>query len=249
MRRTIFVLLLLFCALPAEASLSVVQHCFTTAHTASVSCTLGSNVGATHLLSVTIGTQSSVSITSVTDNDSGGANTYTLDKSQLSSGNGLAAAYYVCSANAGSDTITVAYSSAPNTSWLEAAEISGNATSNCLDTSVAANFTSTTTPSAGSVTTTNANDILIASGAGCSGGTCSTWTATGSYTQLDSQGAVTRGASEYRIVSSTNTYSDSWSLSASNSGAAILEAFKAAGGAAAPIGINKREKLEQIDPQ
>ncbi len=106
---------------------------------------------------------------------------------------------------------------------MEFAEFSGIAISSATDGCVGANVASTTTPSAGSFATGTANELLLGM---LSSGSSGVKTATNSYTVLDVNTA--RLGSEYRIVSSTGTYSDGWSFASAAATAALLVSFKSA---------------------
>lgn len=118
-------------------------------------------------------------------------------------------------------------------------EFSGAATSSPLDqgsnsTFAAGTTSSTTSPS---ITTTNAADFLIAVGGGGTGGSAdtfssgsATWTTPAATQQSNSAGELI--AMGYAVVSSTGTYSVTFTNSAGGNIAVGIAAFKQAGGSA-----------------
>ena len=171
---------------------------------------------------------SSVTVSGVSDGTNG-AYTQDAHSPELFSGQAVATVWYYCNGAGGSITISYSVSGVPGRATVIVQEVSGLDTtshSSCRDTSVAATG-SGNTPSAGSVTTTVANEYLYGhmSTASITNG----FAATNSY-NLDTPFNDVSGGAEHRIVSSTGTYADGWTNSNGPDYAAILVAFKAPSG-------------------
>lgn len=181
-------------------------------------------VGAHHWLGVAISVQSYVAINSVSD----GTNVYLQDPKSpsVNAGHGRVAFYYAENVAGGNTSVKVTFAGTPDSSCVEFFEVSGLAASSSRDFSAAANFTNTATPSAGAVTTSLANDLLI--GVLAEQPSVTIFTPAGGYAALFSDTTNGRGAAEFRIAGPAGSYPDGWSLSPGNSGAALLLAFKAA---------------------
>ena len=181
-------------------------------------------VGAHHWLGVAISVQSYVAINSVSD----GANVYLQDPKSpiVNAGHGRVAFYYAENVAGGNTSVKVTFAGTPDSSCVEFFEVSGLAASSSRDFSAAANFTNTATPSAGAVTTSVANDLLI--GVLAEQPSVTTFTPAGGYAALFSDTTNGRGAAEFRIAGPAGSYLDGWGLSRANTGAALLVAFKAA---------------------
>jgi len=181
-------------------------------------------VGAHHWLGVAISVQSYEAINSVSD----GANVYLQDPKSpsVNFGHGRVAFYYAENVAGGITSVKVTFAGTPDHSCVEFFEVSGLAASSSRDVSAAANFTNTATPSAGAVTTSLANDLLI--GVLAENPSVTIFTPTGGYAALFSDTTNWRGAAEFRIAGPAGSYPDGSNLSPTNSGAALLVAFKAA---------------------
>jgi hypothetical protein len=181
-------------------------------------------VGAHHWLGVAISVQSYEAINSVSD----GANVYLQDPKSpsVNLGQGRVAFYYAENVAGGNTSVKVTFAGTPDSSCVEFFEVSGLAASSSRDVSAAASFTNAATPSAGAVTTSLANDLLI--GVLAEHPSMTIFTPAGGYAALFSDTTNWRGAAEFRIAGPAGSYPDGWKLSPANSGAALLVAFKAA---------------------
>lgn len=181
-------------------------------------------VGAHHWLGVAISVQSYETINSVSD----GVNVYLQDPKSpsVNLGVGRVAFYYAENVAGGNTSVKVNFAGAPDSSCVEFFEVSGLAASSSRDVSAAANFTNTGTPSAGAVTTSLANDLLI--GILAEHPSVTIFTPASGYAALFSDTTNWRGAAEFRVAGPAGSYPDGWNLSPANSGAALLLAFKAA---------------------
>ena len=180
-------------------------------------------VGAHHWLGVAISVQSYESINSVSD----GVNVYLQDPKSpsVNLGHGRVAFYYAENVAGGNTSVKVTFAGTPDSSCVEFFEVSGLAASASRDVSAAANFTNTATPTAGAVTTSLANDLLI--GVLAENPSTTIFTPDGGFASLFSDTTHWRGAAEFRVAGPAGSYADGWSLSPANSGAALLMAFKA----------------------
>ncbi|HEY4210838.1 MAG TPA: LysM peptidoglycan-binding domain-containing protein [Steroidobacteraceae bacterium] len=190
--------------------------------TNTVSVTFTSAQTAGHLNVIAIGWNNATStISSVTDT---AGNTYTLAIGPTTaSGNGRQSIYYAKNINAAaanSNTVTVTFSGSVPYPDLRATEYSGINTTSPLDVTKGASGSSTST-SSGSVTTTNANDLIIAANYVAN----STSAAGSGYTQR----MITADSSifEDRKVTSTGSYSASATQSPTGWWIMQLAAFKA----------------------
>src|SRR5579863_5630718 len=167
---------------------------------------------------------STSSVISVTDSSH---NNYLVAAAPTTiAGNGTQVIYYaqnIAAAAAGANTVTVTFSTTVAWPDVRIVEYSGIASSSALDVSVGASGTSTS-PSSGTVATTNANDLLV--GANFIGGG---FAAVGSgYTQR----LVTNPDSdlvEDRVVSATGSYSASSTQAPSSWWVMQMAAFRATG--------------------
>lgn len=223
---------LLLCASSAWGQTHIQDNFCEASNATFCDCPL-SNVGTGHFIVVTGSVQSSHTVSTITST-AGDTFAQNSHSPQNNSGNAETYLYAVYNsiAQSGTDNFRITYSSSANTLVSTCSEWSGMLTSGVEDTSVSANYSSTTTPSAGSVTIAQAKELLIGT-LGNNAASCSeTFTANNGYTLLHGA-SNSRGAAEYKMVSSTGTYSDGWSLSNSCSGAAILGAYKASTGGSA----------------
>ena len=186
----------------------------------SVSVTLDGAEGAGHLNVVIVGwNDSTSSIQSVTDSN---GNTYVAAVGPVTNaGNASQIVYYAKNVAAGNDTVTVAFSGTVNYPNVRVLEYSGIDTVNAFDTGVSGSG-SGLTQNSGSLTTTNANDLLVASNYVADVTTASD----PNYTQR----FITAGGElvEDRIVSSTGSYSASSTQGNSGFWVMQLAAFRAA---------------------
>jgi chitodextrinase len=188
----------------------------------STTFTAAQRAGDLNVVAVAWGTNASIS--SLTDT---AGNTYTLAVGPTVFG-GQNAIYYaknIVAAAAGANTVTVTFSAAVGDPDIRVAEYSGISTTSPLDVTVAATGSGTLTNS-GSVTTTNANDLLV--GANLVGST-TTGPGTG-FTQRVISGED-GDILEDEIVSTVGAYSATAPISPSGTWIMQMAAFKAAGSA------------------
>ena len=187
----------------------------------SMSAVLPSSVGAGHLLVVGVGysdSNTNESNVAFTVTDSLG-NIWTSAMSPVRrSGHGVAQIFYVSSSSGGTDTVTVT-PSIGNASFLElyVHEYSGLSAPVSLDVTANGNGSSTT-PSSGAATTTAANEVIFG------------------YTLLTNTGAAGSGftaretlggdVSEDEFVTSTGSYSATFSQPSGGQWIALMAAFK-----------------------
>jgi hypothetical protein len=250
MKRFIPAGFLFLSALPAQATIALVQHTNINQASAVASQALayGSNPGANHLLIVVARTGGGTSSTSITVADTIG-NTWTqltrIDDGTNQTGIG----WYTC-ANSSNSADTVTISVSPNTSIRMAIyEYSGAATSGCLDVQNTGTGSSTS-PASTSITPGTNNELVIA----WSGyNNVETVTVGANFTLEDQVPAApnARMAAEDWIQTTATATTGPMTINASQNWVANVAAFKPAGGAAPPSGLNartKREKLDTMDP-
>ena len=138
--------------------------------------------------------------------------------------------FYFPNAGAGATTVAATFSSAVTRRGIAIHEYSGADTSSPLDQSayVAVNSTGATTPT---ITTTNANDVIVA---GCLAGTTTTGAA-GGYTSRATPGAWSGNETEDQIVSATGTYGPNFTEGVANDNLVGIAAFKQASAGAAVV--------------
>jgi hypothetical protein len=178
--------------------------------------------------------------TAVTVSDNVNAGNWTLATSIVDSTNGRAIyLFYRENTGAGTPTVTASWSTVTaNNDALQVYEYSGLATSNSLDQKTSANPATSTTPSSGSITTTQASELVIG-GVVLGSGTLTTVSteSTGFTTQEnDTLGTSNHGHlhSADQIVSSTGTFTYQPTLSATEVVCISIASFKASGGAPPP---------------
>jgi trimeric autotransporter adhesin len=105
--------------------------------------------------------------------------------------------------------ITVAYTNATGSGGVNVSEFSGVATSNALDVAPAINSGLSTTPTSPTAVTTNANDLIVVAAADT---TVSATTAgpTNSFIALAEAANSNKIIPAYSIVTTTGSYSTSW---------------------------------------
>jgi chitodextrinase len=204
---------------PNNSSLSTLSSTFTSAQTA----------GNFNVVAVGFGSNTAVGISSVTDSK---GNTYTLAVGPTftnwggAATGGTTAIYYaknIVAAAAGANTVTVTFAGAVGFPDIRMAEYSGIDTTSPLDVTAASTGTGTLSNS-GSVSTSNANDLLVGSNWVLSG---TTGPGTG-YTQRQISG-WDGDILEDQIVSTVGAYSATAPISPSASWIMQLAAFKGAG--------------------
>jgi hypothetical protein len=249
MRRLIPILGLLLCATPAHAALAEVQACENEGSasgslTIVATCTTSSG----HLL-VAVAREGSNNTDTITFSDSGGS-TWATPVCGTAGSNGFKACMsYACGANADT-TITATFQNSDVRGAIVVYEFSGAATSSCLDGSiVSSNSTvATTSLASGSLTTTNANDVILygispngpggAATAGTLGGSQMTFGTSCTSACTSTTGAVStngRANMDWVIVSSTQsaqTTTTSWATSQAGA-IGLIGAWKASAGGAA----------------
>ena len=193
------------------------------ASSASVKFNSAQTAGNLNVVAVGWGSNTSGLVSSVTDTK---GNTYMLAVGPITAAvAGSGSIYYaknIVAAAAGTNTITVAFSPAVGVPDVRIAEYSGLSTTSPVDV-VAASSGTGTLSSSGSVTTTNANDLLLGSNNTTTG---SSGPGTG-FTQRIITG-FNGNILEDEIVSTTGSYAATAPLSPSGSWIMQLVAFKAA---------------------
>jgi hypothetical protein len=254
MKRLILAGFLLFAALPAIGQTFVqTQNNFSSTAVTSLTVNITTTAGNFLVVAVEQGTNNT---DTMLVSDSAG-NTYTrTTSSYVSQSAASRAAMYWTGQNVGSVTsVKVTFSTGGGTSNCEIIvfEVSGMAVSSAEDSSVNSTNAGSTSLTSGSLTTTNANDILVFFNR--VGANQTSWTAGTSYTipnnnnASGNSGSNLRMAMQYEIVSSTQSaVTTTMSHNGSTGEAGVFAGFKASSGAAAPVGMSKRQKYEQIDP-
>lgn len=229
MKRIFLAIGFLLYALPASASLTVVQHVMAgggNSASTTVACPLNT-VTAGNFLIFGAGSIDTTAVT-ITVTDSNG--TPSASDTSISAIDENANVFHETSTASGTHTFTFTRTGTGKDFYCFAVEVSGAAASAPKDVAGAGAATnpSMTSPS---VTTTNANDILIAFAVGDAGSTPAPTAGTG-YTLLDStsNGGADAG-SEYQIVSVTGNYSASYTFPGTGvNGPSVIVAYKASGG-------------------
>ena len=171
--------------------------------TSTITFNPSQNLGAGNMLLVAaIG--GGVTVSSVTDTK---GNTYHLDQSGTN-GSGTTIYLYSTVQNAGTltttDTVTVTYSGATTHYGVASIEFSGISANSRLD-QVNTALGSATNRTAGSLTTTSANELIVAV-YGVDGNNDTTFTPGAGYTSLMTVQGFPLLEGEYQIVSSVGTY-------------------------------------------
>jgi hypothetical protein len=250
-KSVILVTFLLFVALPVSASLTEVQHKknFSAANATTVAVTIAAN-SAGNLIAVGTDNNSSRTVIGVADNATGGSNTYVQATSALGTngGDSVDVWYVLSAAHAGATTVTVTFSGAAGTfsknAWVM--EVSGFITAGFdLANNVTNGTGSGTDDNGASVTTTSTTGFVI--GVMATGGTITGNPKTGN--EFTAGGDISGGNAACSLISSTAAaHKPVWTDTGSNqTNAGSTAAFKETSGAALP-GVNKRLKLEQLDP-
>src|SRR5712691_260186 len=185
----------------------------------SLTVTLPANVTAGNALVVFVSWNNQRNLTSVTG---GGVTTWAQAVARLPV-DPQSAIWYGLNSSGGTNTVTVNWDSDPNSCGMSVAEFSGLFTSAALDVTATATGSSTTITT-GTLTTTNANDLLVAMGVQSS---ATAGAPTNGFTALTGVSASFNQEEAYNIVSSTGSYSTGWSLSGSSSWPSLIAAFKA----------------------
>jgi hypothetical protein len=172
---------------------------------------------------------STTTLSTVTDT---AGNTYTkLARTNLFSFEDVIFCYALnCTGNA-SNVVTATFNEALGYGECFTAQYSGVATVSAQDGTVQSNSGNSATASTGSISTANADDVLVAAIKTFSGNDFSAWT--NSFTEYTTDGDSDTSGFAERIVSSTGTYSTAATLSTASQWVGSLIALKAASAAAA----------------
>jgi hypothetical protein len=195
----------------------------------TVALTTSAQAPAGSYILLTVSNPPGQTVSSATDSN---ANSYTVGATATDPGsNGRITRLYArtASALASSSTITVTFSASTSHRMMSAAYVTGLASSSVLDGSGTGSQSDATTWVTSAVNTTNADDLLYASCLNIIGEP--DHTAGASYTELHqfTLGAQNRVADEYRIVSSTGSYTGTGDWDGSASGrrlASVVTALK-----------------------
>jgi hypothetical protein len=103
----------------------------------------------------------------------------------------------------------VSYTNSTGSGGVNISEFSGVAASNALDVAPPPASGSSATPTTPTVTTTNANDLILAGAADISV-TATTGGPTNSFTALNEAANGNKIIPAYRVVSTTGSYNTSW---------------------------------------
>lgn len=254
MRYLSLAMLLLLLTLPARATLSVVQcvnnentagidSCVATATSGTCNNALAATTTGNLLVVATREGRDNTSTVVISDSASGSWTQFPVSGYQSSSSSSRFTMFYKANSVSVTSVDATWTNGASTRISITMCEIAGAATSSPLDSDVGSTNTgSVTSITSGSLTTTNANDILIFAGAssanqtswtngsnytiqGCAPGACNISTATGSANRIGIQ---------FRIVSATQSgVTTSISDTGAGNMASVFGAFKAAGAGAA----------------
>lgn len=230
------------CAIPAHATVTLVQHLVSGCDIASANsgtCSFSVNTTAGNIIIVALRVGGTATA-AVTDDKSGGSNTYNSDASNAHSG--LGTAYIFSAPNAGTaKVITITLTGGPTTIRAAIYEYSGIATTTPLD-KTSGLFTSSgpaAIDSGTTATTTQANELLFGveinnTVEGASSPTAGT---SQSFVLEDKVPAdpSARLATEDVVVSATGAYRADWhSIATGTDHIALIATYKAAAGGAPP---------------
>jgi len=175
----------------------------------------------------------STSSQTVTLTDSAG-NTYVQAVAQVQNSDGsqvhLFYAKNILSASA--NTVTATFSSTNNHPWLAIYEFKGLSTTNPLD-QAASTQGSGSTPNSGATPTTTSGNELVFGAMGLASTYSNTQTTGSGFTMLENDIGTSPAANEFMLVSSTGSYTASFTLVGSPNWAALVATF-AAGAPIAP---------------
>lgn len=231
LRRLLYLpLLILLATLPAHAVIGFSQCQQSSSSTTSVQTTTISTSAGSMLV---VFTQEGLNNTkTVAITDTSGTGTWTQTASSYSANSTTnRAAMFVKPNSAAVTTVTATWTvSAATVTDLIVCEFTGGISASAEDSSVNSSGNAHTTATSGTLTTTNANDVLVFA-IRLSGAFTSPVAGTG-YT-VPTNGSSARAILEYKIVSATQaaTTTVSWTTSLNDAG--IYAGFKAAAGAAA----------------
>jgi hypothetical protein len=214
--------------------------------TASPSVALPTSTTAGNSIAVAIRYAGNATVSTCCD---GGSNTYTLVASASCTGatssDGCIGLYRAFNIAGGAVTCQATFSTGSN-NQIACGEISGLTTTDPLDqNSYNQSSVATTTPTTNATgTTTQASEYVFAAVTSV-GGNITSCTAGAGYTVRGTFSG--RLCYEDQTASSTGTFTGTWTTNSTKYAAGVAT-LKASGGAAAPAGMNKRKKLEQMDP-
>ena len=170
-------------------------------------------------------------ITTVSDSK---GNTYTLIRQVADAGDGVKGAWYLCTNGTGGASHTGSVQiSATDPKTVYFCEITGGATASLTDQE--SGVLDTSTPFDSSITTTNADDLILTF---CvSNNATATITLNGGFGTVDSENAAVDYATKLgsRVVSATGSYSPAATASAGGNMIVLTASFKALAGGASPI--------------
>jgi hypothetical protein len=224
------VALLLLCAARAEAAIAFVQArgCAVSSGT-SQNCAFTSNVGSGNLLVVGVYYESTtITVSSVTDSRS---TSYTATPSSPVTNSTQPQrqyVYYGIAPSGGANTVSVTLSASACCFNIVLAEYSGIDASSPLDQHATAQGSGTTLTTA-SVTTTQADELLV--GIGSHWNTSTAFTAGSGYAKRVQNNTSDSMALEDQIVAATGSYNASFTVNLTNTWLMAIATFKAAGGA------------------
>lgn len=171
-----------------------------------------------------------VSVSSMSDTVNGTWQTATL---QTNSGDGDWLFWnFFDNTGSGTPAVSITISSAANIQW-GITEYSGLATSSPVDVKAGNDIASTTTPTTSTITTTNANDLIIGLLVGNNANLSTATNGQNSFTEWFQSNDATSGfcfSWTDKTVAATGNYSEAWSASTSMPCAGFIIALKAAGG-------------------
>jgi hypothetical protein len=128
-------------------------------------------------------------------------------------------------AGAAANTVTATFSSTNNHPWLAIYEFNGLSTTNPLDQTASAQANSTAPSSGATPTTTSANELVFAA-MGLPANYSGTQTAGSGYTLLQNDTASSPAANESMLVTSTGSYTATFTLSGNADWSTIVATFK-----------------------
>jgi hypothetical protein len=238
--KLIFAMFLMLAALPARAAIGFVQIANGTA-AAGTTCVVTITTTSTNTLVMTTSDRPVTSIVS-SITDSAGTNTWTNAAAVTDSGNAAHEEAWTTQVSSNSVTsVTVHYSVTLTHAICHIAEYSGVQAIGLNNTNSNASGTNPTV----SITTQDANNFVVA-GLGENGNNIYT-AQNGNLRQQTSANTRREGTVDNTAVSASSvTCSVTYSGNAPWVAAAVE--LRSTSGAAAPTGINKRQKYEQVDP-
>jgi hypothetical protein len=237
MRKTLglLIVLLLTWATCVDAAITQVQkrESENSANVASFTLAYSSGVTAGNELFAVIrlGNNSDTPIT-VSDNVNAGNWTQAVLLNDATNGRYIGI-YYKENTGAGTPTVTLSYAlSDASLKGLNIYEYSGLATSSSIDQVNSANSASTSTPTSGNITTTQASELILAAMTFSTSSTVTVSTEGSGFTQQHDDALGTVGSHDRvhvadQIVAATNTYSYAPTLSGALVSNLVIASFKA----------------------